>query len=140
MVWCLHFPDRCGYHFTVVFPVIMAQYDINKGIGKNVEFKGLQAQYLIIFALGLLAVFFVFVIMYMVNIPLWFCIGFNLLVAFLLVFLTFRLNKKYGQYGLMKLAARKSQPRFIINRKSIYLLFHKTEKNEEYIKSRNTGK
>lgn len=103
-------------------------YHINKGIGKNVEFKGLQAQYLIIFALGLLAVFFLFVIMYMVNIPLWFCIGFGLMAAFLLVFLTFSLNKKYGQHGLMKLAARKSQPRFIINRKSIYLLFHQTKR------------
>ena len=36
----------------------MADYPINKGIGHSVEFKGLKAQYLFIFAGGLLAVFF----------------------------------------------------------------------------------
>lgn len=35
----------------------MADYPINKGIGHSVEFKGLKAQYLFIFAGGLLAVF-----------------------------------------------------------------------------------
>lgn len=41
------------------------EYGINKGIGKSVEFRGLKAQYLFIFAGGLLAVFVVFVILYM---------------------------------------------------------------------------
>ena len=40
------------------------EYGINKGIGKSVEFRGLKAQYLFIFAGGLLAVFVVFVILY----------------------------------------------------------------------------
>ena len=31
--------------------------EINKGIGRNVEFKGLESQYLFIFCGGLLAVF-----------------------------------------------------------------------------------
>ena len=39
--------------------------EINKGIGRNVEFKGLESQYLFVFAAGLLAVFVVFVILYM---------------------------------------------------------------------------
>ena len=30
----------------------MAEYNINKGIGQSVEFKGLKAQYLFIFAGG----------------------------------------------------------------------------------------
>ena len=33
------------------------EYNINKGIGKSVEFRGLKSQYLFIFAGGLLAVF-----------------------------------------------------------------------------------
>ena len=32
--------------------------EINKGIGRNVEFKGLESQYLFIFCGGLLAVFY----------------------------------------------------------------------------------
>lgn len=46
----------------------MADFEINKGAGREVEFKGLRAQYLFIFAGGLLAVFVVFVIMYMAGI------------------------------------------------------------------------
>ena len=42
-----------------------ADVEINKGVGREVEFKGLRAQYLFIFAAGLLAVFVMFVIMYM---------------------------------------------------------------------------
>ena len=46
----------------------MADFEINKGVGREVEFKGLQAQYLFIFAAGLLAVFVMFVIMYMAGV------------------------------------------------------------------------
>jgi len=38
----------------------MAEYPINKGIGRPVEFKGLKAQYLFIFCGGLLALFVLF--------------------------------------------------------------------------------
>ncbi|MFS2757928.1 DUF4133 domain-containing protein, partial [Bacteroides thetaiotaomicron] len=54
----------------------MAEYPINKGIGRPVEFKGLKAQYLFIFCGGLLALFVLFVILYMVGIDQWICIGF----------------------------------------------------------------
>ena len=43
----------------------MAEYQINKGIGRTVEYKGLKAQYLFIFAGGLIADFVIFVVMYM---------------------------------------------------------------------------
>ena len=76
------------------------EYGINKGIGKSVEFRGLKAQYLFIFAGGLLAVFVVFVILYM-------------------VWLTFRLNTRYGEHGLMKLLAARRHPRYLLNRKSL---------------------
>lgn len=94
----------------------MAEYSINKGIGRSVEYKGLKAQYLFIFAGGLLALFVVFVIMYIAGISQWICIGFGITGASLLVWLTFHLNAKYGEYGLMKLGAVKYHPRYIINR------------------------
>ena len=46
----------------------MAEYPINKGIGASVEFKGLKAQYLFVFVAGLLLLFVLFVIMYMIGI------------------------------------------------------------------------
>ena len=51
----------------------MAEYPINKGIGRPVEFKGLKAQYLFIFCGGLLALFVLFVILYMVGTDQWIC-------------------------------------------------------------------
>ena len=105
--------------------------EINKGIGRNVEFKGLESQYLFIFCGGLLAVFVVFVILYMAGVSQWVCIGFGVTAATLLVWLTFRLNAKYGTHGLMKAAARKRHPRFIISRKAIPRLFNYKRRKEE---------
>ena len=86
----------------------MADYPINKGIGHSVEFKGLKAQYLFIFAGGLLAVFFLVVILYMAGADQLVCIGLGLTLGSLLVWGTFHLNNKYGEHGLMKLLAAKS--------------------------------
>ena len=101
----------------------MGAYNVNKGIGKPAEFKGLQSQYLFIFAGGLLALFVVFVIMYMAGVNQWICILFCGAAALTLVWLTFTLNKKYGPYGLMKWQAGLSRPRYIINRRRIRSLF-----------------
>lgn len=95
------------------------EYGINKGIGKSVEFRGLKAQYLFIFAGGLLAVFVVFVILYMAGVDQWVCIAFGVAAASVLVWLTFRLNARYGEHGLMKLLAARRHPRYLLNRKSL---------------------
>ena len=100
----------------------MADLEINKGVGREVEFKGLRAQYLFIFAGGLLAVFVVFVIMYMAGIDQWACILFGIVAATLIVWLTFSLNKRYGSHGLMKLFAARQHPRRILSRKRIIRL------------------
>ncbi|MBP7611540.1 MAG: DUF4133 domain-containing protein [Paludibacter sp.] len=106
------------------------EYTINKGIGKSVEFKGLVAQYLFIFAGGLLAVFVVFVVMYMAGIDQWVCIGFGVIAASALVWLTFNLNAKYGEHGLMKMLAKRQHPRFLINRKNSRRLFQRQRRKE----------
>jgi hypothetical protein len=99
------------------------EYNINKGIGKSVEFKGLKSQYLFIFAGGLLSVFVLFVILYLVGIDQWICIGFGVVATSVLVWLTFNLNAKYGEHGLMKLMAKRRHPRYLINRKAPRRLF-----------------
>ena len=95
----------------------MAEYPINKGVGRQVEFKGLRAQYLFLFAGGLLAVFVLLVIFYTAGVDQWACIGFGAGAASMLVFYTFRMNARYGEHGLMKLAAARRRPRYLINRK-----------------------
>lgn len=108
------------------------EYNINKGIGKSVEFKGLKAQYLFIFAGGLLSVFVVFVIMYMIGIDQWLCIAFGVIASSVLVWFTFNLNARYGEHGLMKLMAVKQHPRYLINRKAAHRLFKRKRKETGY--------
>ncbi|MDR3653371.1 MAG: DUF4133 domain-containing protein [Paludibacter sp.] len=102
----------------------MASYPINKGIGKTVEFKGLKSQYLFIFAGGLLGIFVLFVILYLAGVNQLFCITLGVILASILVWQTFALNEKYGEYGLMKLNANRNHPKYILNRKSFHRLFH----------------
>lgn len=109
------------------------EYSINKGIGKPAEFKGLKSQYLFIFAGGLLSVFIVFVIMYMIGISQVVCIAFGGITAGTLVWGTFHLNEKYGEHGLMKLQATNNHPRHIINRLRIPRLFSRSKKKGEGI-------
>ena len=105
----------------------METYPINKGIGRSVEFLGLKSQYLFIFAGGLLALFVLFVFLYMAGVNQWICIGFGGTAASVLVWQTFSLNRKYGEYGLMKRSALHSHPRYLINRRRIPRLFRHKE-------------
>lgn len=105
----------------------MAEFTINKGIGKPAEFKGLKSQYLFIFAGGLLSVFIVFVIMYMIGISQTVCIGFGIVSAGTLVWTVFHLNEKYGEHGLMKKMALKNHPRYIISRIAFKRIFKNTK-------------
>ena len=51
----LYLPDCCRHYPTFFLPVNkrFMNFEINKGIGRNVEFKGLESQYLFVFAAGL---------------------------------------------------------------------------------------
>ena len=80
----------------------MAAFEINKGVGRTVEFKGLKAQYLFLFAGGLLAVFILVVILYLCGISQIACLVIGVVGASLLVWQSFAMNRKYGEHGLMK--------------------------------------
>ena len=101
------------------------EFSINRGIGRPAEFKGLKSQYLFIFAGGLLGLFIVFVVVYMIGLNQWICIIFGVVAAVILVYGTFYINEKYGEHGLMKAQARCNHPRYVINRRNIPLLFQK---------------
>ncbi|MDI9604861.1 MAG: DUF4133 domain-containing protein [Bacteroidota bacterium] len=106
-------------------------FEINKGVGRGVEFKGLKAQYLFIFAGGLLGMFILVVILYLAGVGQLLCIAIGGVGATFLVWKTFDLNKRYGQHGLMKIAARKNHPRYLINRKRVRSLLKKGGSREK---------
>jgi len=103
-------------------------YNINKGIGRTVEFQGLKAQYLFIFAGGLLGTLILVMILYMAGVNSYICLFLGTACASLIVWQTFSLNKKYGEHGLMKLASKKRHPRYILCRKSIHRYIKYTPK------------
>ena len=109
----------------------MVEFNVNKGIGRPAEFKGLKAQYLFIFVGGLLAVFVITVVIYMIGLPQMICVGFGAVSGSVLVWATFHLNGKYGQYGLMKVQATKNHPQYINNRRQIKHLFTRIINKEE---------
>lgn len=98
-------------------------YNINKGVGRTVEFKGLKAQYLFIFAGGLLATLILVMILYMAGVNSYICLFLGAGGASLIVWKTFSLNKKYGEHGLMKISAGKRHPKYIVCRKAIRRYF-----------------
>lgn len=107
----------------------MSNYNINKGIGRTVEFKGLKAQYLFIFAGGLLGTLILVMILYMAGVNSFICLFLGAGGASLIVWQTFSLNKKYGEHGLMKVGAKKSHPRYIICRKPVHCYLRFTTKS-----------
>ncbi|WP_431609224.1 DUF4133 domain-containing protein [Chryseobacterium sp. 'Rf worker isolate 10'] len=107
----------------------MSAFKINKGIGRTVELYGLKAQYLFVFAGGLLAALILVMVLYMAGVSPYVCIGTGAIGCTLIVWQTFRLNRKYGQHGVMKLAARKKHPKYILSRKAVFRYFHSTQKS-----------
>ena len=100
----------------------MTTFEIHKGVDAPVEFKGLKSQYLFICAGGLIGSFLLLVILYMSGVGQLTCLFVGGALCGGTVMLTYRLNEKYGTYGLMKALAVKLHPRRITNRRRVQRL------------------
>ncbi len=90
-------------------------YQINKGINKSIEFRGLKAQYIWYFGGGVIALLILFAIMYIIGINSFVCIGIILIAGTVLTIKIYALSNTYGEYGMMKKLARQSVPKVIKN-------------------------
>lgn len=88
-------------------------YQINKGINKSIEFKGLKAQYIWYFGGGVIALLVLFAIMYIIGINSFICIGVILLVGTVLIIKIYALSNKYGEHGMMKAVAKRDVPKVL---------------------------
>jgi hypothetical protein len=88
----------------------MALYQINKGINKPIEFKGLKAQYIGYLAVGLVLLLIGFAIMYIIGMPVIACIVIIGILGSALFYQVFSLSHKYGEHGLMKKGAKRYLP------------------------------
>ena len=85
-------------------------YQINKGINKSIEFKGLKAQYIWYLGGGLVVLLIVFAILYIIGINAFICVGIILIAGTFLVLKVYALSNKYGEHGMMKKLAQRSVP------------------------------
>ena len=88
-------------------------YQINKGINRPIEFKGLKAQYIGYLGGGLVALLVLFALLYLIGLAVYLCI---LIIAGLgsaLFYKVFELSHRYGEHGLMKRNARRYLPNYL---------------------------
>ena|ERR1700748_2494209 len=85
-------------------------YDINKGINRPIEFRGLKAQYIYYLAIGLAILLVDFAIMYITGLPVYLCVAVIGLAGSGLFFGVYRYSHLYGEHGLMKAVAFRQVP------------------------------
>ena len=113
-------------------------YEINKGINRSIEFRGIKAQYIIYLAAGLVALLLLFAILYVIGISIYLCLGIVLPAGAGLIMTVQRYSKKYGEHGLIKKGARHKLPAYIqSNSRQIFIRL--TEHNNEEKKTDRRG-
>ncbi|MEO7048141.1 MAG: DUF4133 domain-containing protein [Ferruginibacter sp.] len=88
-------------------------YQINKGINKSIEFKGLKAQYIWYLGGGLVALMIIFAIIYIMGINIFLCLALIVSGGTGLFMYVYKMSRTYGEHGLMKKIARKAVPKVI---------------------------
>lgn len=91
-------------------------YHINKGVSKPIVFKGLKGQYIAYLAVGLVLLLLLFVLGYILGVPVFFLLPLVLVLGSGLFFSVFRLSHRFGEHGLMKYFAKRGLPSRIVFR------------------------
>jgi len=88
-------------------------YQINKGINKSIEFKGLKAQYIWWLGGGVVALLVLFAVMYFIGVNSFIGLGIVLMMGAGWVVYVYRLSNTHGEYGMMKKLAKTKVPKII---------------------------
>lgn len=103
-------------------------YNINKGINRPIEFKGLKAQYIGYLGGGLVVLLILFSVLYIIGVNMFLCVGLILILGTLLFTFVYRISHRYGQHGLMKKAAKRSVPSQVLcASRKLFIQLSKTE-------------
>ena len=100
-----------------------AVYQINKGVNRSLEFKGIRAQYIIYLASGLVLLLLMFAILYAIGCNTWLCLGIVLPAGAGLFLVVGRLSKRFGEHGLEKRFAKRLLPGCVkVKTRKVYYL------------------
>lgn len=90
-------------------------YQINKGINRPIEFKGLKAQYIWYLGGGLICLLILFAVLYIWGVNTFLLLGMIIILGTALFMHIYRLSHKYGEHGMMKAIAKRSIPKLVKN-------------------------
>ena len=90
-------------------------YQINRGINRSIEFKGLKAQYIWYLGGGLVILLILFAILYISGLGIFICLPLIAILTTALFMHVYKLSRTYGEHGMMKKIARRSVPDVIKN-------------------------
>ncbi|MES2107932.1 MAG: DUF4133 domain-containing protein [Bacteroidota bacterium] len=88
-------------------------YNINKGINKSIEFRGLRAQYIWYFGGLVIGLLILFAALYITGVNTWVCMILTGGAAAGGTIKIFALSHQYGEHGLMKAMAKKRRPKVL---------------------------
>jgi len=107
-------------------------YQINKRVGKPIEFKGLQGQYIAYLAIGLVVLLLTFTALYLLGTPLMVLLPLILALGGTLFFTVFSLSRRFGVYGLGKFMASRSLPVYLkFSSRRVFTALKVGESNQE---------
>ena len=90
-------------------------YSINKGINRPIEFKGLKAQYIGYLGAGLLLLLILFAVLYICGVNTFICLAVIVMAGTGLFIQVYKLSRRYGEHGMMKILAKRNLPQVIKN-------------------------
>lgn len=118
----------------------MKQYNINKGINRSIEFKGIKAQYIIYLCVGFVILLLLFVILYIIGVNSYVGLGIILPMGAALYAIVQKYSKKYGEHGLLKFSARKQLPQGVITRsRNCFTILSRKDHEESEKNGRSTS-
>ena len=102
-----------GLEFSFLVFDMGSIYQVNKGVSRPIEFKGLKGQYIGILASGLVFLLVLFAVLYISGVGLFMVLPVVFLLGGGLFVSVSRLSHRFGVHGLAKFLAKRGVPRFI---------------------------
>lgn len=86
---------------------------IQKGVGRPIQYKGLEAQYISWLGMVCVGALILFAVLYLLGVNPYLVLGFVSLLSLLGGVVVYRMSKRYGTYGWMKRVASRRLPEAI---------------------------
>lgn len=97
-------------------------YQINKGINQSIEFKGLKAQYIWYLGGGVVGLMIVFAVLFIIGIPSLLCVVLIGSAGTVMVIKVYKMSRKYGEHGMMKVLASRQIPKCVkVRSRSVFI-------------------